>query len=286
MNESTKNNVKVTRGMANMQKHAARKCPQCGLGIGVYVGRYPAQCPDCGTSLRPTVEEQVKLVRSGVAAEDVAWMVTEGVDLNYVQECIDEGAPLEEIIGKFKQAFKQGLAGVKKSTGEFKKAGGELRKSKVARKKKKLKTKVTKAATKEKKAKAKAKKTPTSQRAQKKAARATASRQKAGAKFRKVQFGQKKKPKPTPKKKPAAKPKPSTQNRPTQREAMMDGAVDWSRTPLGPQANAIRKAIGEQITEQGFASLNKIQERFRSNPVALTNFVRQHPGTRRRGTLS
>jgi hypothetical protein len=313
MNEldEKKNKVKITHGMANMQKHAARKCPKCGLGIGTYPGRYPNHCPDCGTCLKPTVEEQFALVQRGVPASDVAWMVTDGVDLGYVAECIDGGEPLEEIIGKFKQAFQKGLAGVKKGAGEIKQQSKEKKKRKVkatGQKLKKLGAQAKKATGAKKKRIQQKRKKLGKQRAklikktgvgpQKKALvtkgaqqrsavgkERIAAQKKAEAEKKKREKERKAKQKPKPKKKPAprkpASRKPKPQKKPTQqqqqkRESVMKESVNWKKTPMGPQVDAIRYSIGKQISEQGYATLGKLQEKFKSNPVALRNLVTEH----------
>jgi len=46
--------AKITPGMQHaMDKlpQSGRKCPNCGLEIPTYKGRYPARCPECGTEL-------------------------------------------------------------------------------------------------------------------------------------------------------------------------------------------------------------------------------------------
>jgi len=46
---STTTEATITKGMARtMAKGARSVCPQCGLAIPKYVGRYPKYCPECG----------------------------------------------------------------------------------------------------------------------------------------------------------------------------------------------------------------------------------------------
>jgi rubrerythrin len=55
---------KATKGMNNAYRELARKnpahtCPQCGLVIPKYPGRYPEKCPECGTPLKEKSQKQM-----------------------------------------------------------------------------------------------------------------------------------------------------------------------------------------------------------------------------------
>lgn len=61
----------ITKGMANaMSKNGSKlTCPDCGLAVPSYTGRYPSACPDCGAALVPVVESRAKTILDKVQHE-------------------------------------------------------------------------------------------------------------------------------------------------------------------------------------------------------------------------
>jgi chemotaxis protein histidine kinase CheA len=91
MSYDEQRHVKVTPGMANSMGKGgpARVCPECGLSVPRYVGRYPSKCPECSAVLEPveesiSVDEQIARVMAGESAatvvEDFADVVSGVVD--------------------------------------------------------------------------------------------------------------------------------------------------------------------------------------------------------------
>jgi len=258
MGES-KSKVKITYGMANIQKNAARKCPNCSLGIGVYPGRYPEKCPECGASLKPTVEEQIALTRRGVPPKDVVRAVQEGLNLGYVHECLDSGMLAEDAVSSILDApgklWRGAKAAKQRVSAHAKGQGSKVRKNiaDIGAESKKKKERKQQALANKAKREREAKAREAQENREK--AKNKSNRERAKAKKERENAASKKKPK---------------------KESSMNESVNWQRTPMGPQVDAIRYAIGKQISEQGFATLNKLQAKFRANPVALKNMIREH----------
>jgi len=269
MNE--KQMVKVTQGMANANRGAARKCPndKCGLGIPVYPGRYPLNCPDCGTPLdAPSVDEQVEMVKAGIPAADVVRMARgnaleacdRGIDAGHelIQQGFDmirEADPFSDIEGAVRKVVgkaKGAKAHVKQKAGEIKKHASDISTTRKKKKARGAKTKLQKAGKKRKKAEKKAKANPMSGKAQLAAEKAKKKHKKAAAKFRKTQDASKKK---------------------TKKESVEEATM---RTSLTIQEDGIKSAIYRCIAESGSADLSKVARTFRANPIAVFNLVKEN----------